>query len=248
MKYQRLQCVKVAACAGILAAGLFAVACEDANNPSSDDQGNVGQKLSALSKLVGAKYILDIPSAQWTSPDGLGKEIAKAQTKYAFEVLDADVSALTITVLLATVGDGGQDTCNKTYTITGTLDADEMTFAIGPVDIQTYLIGPGSEVMSTCRNFTISGQIVEKGAVLVSGAMSAELDTREIYPLFYLSDWNSGEELCAAAASVNMPCNECAFEPDDAMCLDFVAEDFTVFDSPDLTLTEVAEFDDTCRE
>ena len=237
----------VAICAMSLTALVFAAGCEDSET-TIDQPGVVNQGLSALSELTGKTYILDIPSAQWTSPAGLGDEIVKVQPKYAFQVIDIDESALTFTVLLGTAKNGAQDLCNKTYVIDGALNAEDMTFTLGPIDVQTYFVGPKTEAMAACHDFTISGQIVDEGAGLVSGEMSAELDTRDIYPLFYMANVSSGEALCTEIASWNMSCADCSYEPDASMCLDFVAEDFEVADSPDLTLTDVPAFDEFCLE
>jgi hypothetical protein len=230
-----------------LTALVFAAGCEDSGT-SADQPEGVNQELSALSELAGKTYILDVPSAQWTSPAGLGEGIVKVQPKYAFQVIDIDESTLTFTVLLGTAKNGAQDLCNKTYVIDGALNAEEMTFTLGPIDVQTYFVGPETEAMTICHDFTISGQIVDDGAGLVSGEMSAELDTRDIYPLFYMTNVSSGEALCTEIASWNMSCAECSYEPAASMCLDFIAEDFEVADSPDLILADVPAFDESCLD
>lgn len=225
---------------------LFAAACENNSGTLPGDQSNVVQELSAISELVGAKYILDIPSAKWTAPEGLGDEIVKVQPKYAFEVTDVDEAALNFTVLLGTVKDGVQDLCNKTYVIEGKLNAEDMTFTLGPIDVQTFFIGPETEAMAVCHDFSISGQIMDEGAALVSGEMTAELDARDIYPLFYMASYTDGAALCADLSANGLDCNQCSYESGSAMCIDFAAEDFSVDDSPDLTLTQVSAFDENC--
>jgi len=237
----------IALCAMSFAVFLIASACDDAKDAQPDHQEIAAHGLSAVSELVGKKYILDVPSAQWTAPEGLGEEIVKVQPKYAFEVIDLDASALTFTALFGTVKDGGQDMCNQTYMVNGTLNDDNMTFVLGPSDMQTFFVGPQTAAMAVCHDFTVSGQIIDEGAALVVDAMAAQLDARDIYPLFYMASYTSGDALCADMSALDMRCAECTFDPETALCLDFTAEDFNVSDASDLTLTEIAAFDEHCR-
>ena len=62
-----------------------------------------------------------------------------------------------------------------------------------------------------------------------------------------MSSCTSGDALCADVAETDISCSECSFDAGTDLCLDFAAEDFSVSDSPDLTLTEVAAFDESCR-
>ncbi len=247
MRHRKMRTTSIALGAISIAALLFATGCENGSGTLSDDQANITQGLSAISELVGKTYILDIPSAKWTAPEGLGSEIVKVQPKYAFQVTAVDESALTFTVLLGTAKNGAQDLCNKTYMIEGTLDAEDMTFTLGPIDVQTYFVGPQTEAMAVCHDFSVSGQIIDEGAGLVSGEMTAELDARDIYPLFYMASYTTGEALCADLNANGLSCTECSYESGSDLCLDFTAEDFEVDDSSELTLTQVPAFDESCR-
>lgn len=229
-----------------LSMALFVSACAGDGNAPSQVDPSLPRSLSELPELVGTTYVLDIPGAQWTAPPGLGEDIAKAQTKFAFEVTAVDAQARQITTRLGAAKDGAQDPCNKTYVLPGTLNDNDMTFRLGPMDVQTILGGPESKALATSHGFTISGQIVEQGAGLVSGRLTAELDAREIYPLFYLAKPASGEELCTIMAKAGLLCEPCSYEPGSRLCITFRAEEFAISESRNLSLAEIPTFGPGC--
>jgi hypothetical protein len=246
MKRQVSSKSSIAICAMSTALGLWASACEGDGSDRSRVEPTQAQRLSGLPELEGKTYVLDIPGAKWTAPQGLGDDIAQVQPKFAFQVLAVDVSSLRLTARVGAAKGGVQDPCNKTYVVSGALNSDAMTFTLGPASVQTILVGPASKALATSHGFTITGQIVDQGAGLISGRLTAELDALELYPLFYVAQPKSGEELCALFAAAGLGCKACSFEPSVALCIDFAAEGFVLSESRSLSLADVPAFDGSC--
>jgi len=221
-------------------------ACDGDGSSTSTPQSVRNKALPALPNLVGKTFILDIPGSQWTEPAGLGDELAKVQPMFAFQVLAVDDASLTFTARIGAVRDGAQDPCDKTYLAQGALDSSDMTFTLGPADIQTLFMSHGTKTLATSHHLTISGQIIDGGAGLVAGKLAAELDAREIYPAFYLAQFAAGGELCAEMTAHGVSCHACSFEPDTSLCIDFAAQGFALSDSQDIALAEIPAFDPAC--
>ena len=243
---------------------LLAVLPSCGDEPRSDEKGDGGPNggdtgtetgselpadntpVSPLTQLVNKTYVLKIDKTAWTKPSGTaGEELGGFTPTFAFTISAVDEVAMTFTGLLGIAKDDGtQDTCNKTYPITGTLDnatgSTTFTITTQPADIQAIIVGPDPypTAKATLRHFTLTGQFQDQGAKYKYGTLESELDGREIFNLFVLMDPvpANPDQLCSNLYSLGTPCEACTFEPATTYCLGVKAEAIKVQTSPTLTI------------
>lgn len=209
--------------------------------------------IQQLSTLIGKTYILDFAVQYWIKPGGTpGEELGGYTPKFTFEFKTVDEAQNTFTALLGTAKNGAQDICNKTYTITGTLDTSLSTgptkFVTDPIDIDAIIEGPDVKVLSTLRGFTLNGEFFDQGAGYKAGGIKAELDGGQIFSLFTLMDPvpTSADVLCDNLFNLGVDCEACSTDTTVMHCLTVEAALFKINEAVGLTLVEVAATDQTC--
>ena len=217
------------------------------------------ENADVVSQLSDQKYIVDIDSKQWAEPPGFAAAL-DADDNYegvypvfAFQISNVDPRAMTFTALLGTVRNGIQDRGLETYEMQGTLeiiDEETAAFTLGPTDVQSIVFGPtpptgeGKRTVASYYGLTLTGLLGARGSEIHDGNLSAVLDAREIYTLFYLTDAENGEDLCDTLdTSSAYACLSCPFARKVHLCLTFRAESLAFPNAPDLTLNPVAGFD-----
>ena len=224
------------------------------------DDGVCKNTADVLAPLLGSTYILETTADQWVEPSGFAEAFDAADDfedvypVFAFEILQVDPHAMTLSVLLGIIhGDGLQDKGLVTYEMTGTLeivDENRISFRLDPVDVQTILFGPVTDEGTQDTNLAwyyglaLSGTFMERGARVDDGALVAVMNPDEYIELFYLTDFEDGEDFCSQMSTyTDIECEACPNPPHDPLCLTFSAEHLSYPAVPALTLVPISTFD-----
>lgn len=252
----------------MLWAGLFifaAISCEedsdDGNNGGSDSDSDTGGDDSDdtdtfdLATLTDKVYYIQFDKGYWTTPEYAGEEVGSYVPGFLLKISNIDTAAGTFSALLGTADDSGaQNACNKTVTVTGTLDAGG-AFVTDAIDFDAIITGAedseGSipQAVAPIHNFSIGGTFVSGGDRFKSGVMDAVMDFRDIACLFSLiedKEDRNAENICSLMKStVGYDCEVCSFETDATVCVTMKAQGFKA-SAVDASMTEVDDFDMTC--
>lgn len=217
---------------------------ETDTSSSSDSESDTSDDgpISDLTTLIGKTYIVEIPQENWTQPAGVGSEIGGYVPYFAFEI--TNVTGTDLEILLGTADGQAQDMCNKTMKVTGVVD-DNPHFKIGPMDFEAIVEGDEKNVIATVHDMVLQGQFTNQGAAFKRGTFNGVVDFRDIYELFTLLENPTPDSICTTAPSFGFQCEECFFDQ-QTYCISLMAENFKANEVPNLSLSEVAEMDETC--
>jgi len=214
---------------------LFTLAC-------SSDSGT-----SSSYPWVGQSFLLSVPADRWTEPAGIGSDIGNFVPNFIIEV--SSVSDGSLQANLGTADDNGaQDLCNPTTSITGT--AQPPSVQIGPAEVPLRIVDAdhGVVVTAMAHDFTLTNILPDGDVMATEGELSATVDARELYPLFYLLTNPTPDVVCSALLSFGAACSAC---PGDgaAYCLSLKAVRLgaTELTGTNLQPVDAASLDSSCQ-
>ena len=159
-------------------------------------------------EIVGGDYFLDLGSATFTEPPGVGSLLSQyiADVYVIMHVGDIDVDANAIDVFGGIVEKDGndfvQDMCEPTLEFPGG-DFSDPYMQIGPTDFFINIEG----YEATIIDLMIGGSFTTDGAALVGGTFDGQMDTRVLDDLI---DPGADEgAACDLLGSLGIECEEC---------------------------------------
>lgn len=174
---------------------LVAVGC---GNSDSDSKSN----------WAGSTYLVQIQQYDWAEPRAITSDPFVNQIVPDF-LLGVEAGAGDeLKVTLATA-EGAQDLCNQT-TLVSTTRASYPDVQIAAPQFPMRMTNPDANitVRTTIRNLRFTN--VLPGGDEKRGELSAEVDVREVYPLFTLIPNAMPDSVCASLGQVGAPCAACS--------------------------------------
>ena len=196
--------------AALVSAG--SAACSASTDGSANlSQGDTSSGQTKTGPWDGKTYLLDIPPESWSEPRGIGSEIGSFVPVFSLKVEGSSDDALDL--LLGTADAAGlQETCNPTTKEQAQTDpATHPDVRIGPVDFPIYLENEERDirVSATAYDLTISNVLPDGDTPAEQGGLSAVMDAREIYEMFFLLLSPTADAVCNALEDFGAPCQPC---------------------------------------
>lgn len=178
---------------------------------STEGSTTGGGGSSAAAEFWEGTHLLVIPAHNWTEPAGAGEDFAAMIEGFLLDVRLGSSTQYTVTVGL--LRDGVQDRCSKTTTLPAI--AAPPSIGVGPGEVEAYLSTPPGApeqlaVVVTLSDFTLKDVLPDGSTPAEDGVLTASVDMREMYPLFYQLINSSADGVCAAFESSGSPCEPCA--------------------------------------
>ncbi|MCB9778534.1 MAG: Ig-like domain-containing protein [Alphaproteobacteria bacterium] len=190
-----------------LAAGATYVATLDYCGGSETAQFTTLDPGTPVSGLVGKGYLVDLGSATWVEPAGVGDLISGLGD---FEMLlgVAAETDSTITMFGATGnGSGGQDTCAPTIDFPPADFSSNPYFQLGPTDMAFDAGGYAIEI----SNFRLGASFNETATRIEDGTVEGELDMRVLGPLVGdLLGTTDPATICSYLTFLGVTCSSCS--------------------------------------
>jgi hypothetical protein len=154
--------------------------------------------------LSGGSYILDLASARFVEPPGVGELLLGQMTSdLALHVTSVDGG--TADAFMAFVEDGSQDPCELTMDLPPA-DWVDPILSLGPTDLGLDVGG----ATITLTDFTFAAAANDDCSGLRDGAFESELDMRVLAPVMEdLLGISDPDELCATMAGFGATCGPC---------------------------------------
>ncbi len=185
---------------------------------------SVGTPVGDESAVVGNDYFLDLSTAKFTQPPGVGNLLAQYLTDVFVIMHIKGIDGSTIDVYGGIVEKDGndyiQDLCTPTLGMTENEPGlwDDPYMQIGPTDFEVAIEG----YEATIAGLMISGSFTSDGSMLVGGTFDGQMDTRVLDELI---DPNAEEgAACELLGSLGISCEECP-DGSGAFCLTVSAYD-----------------------
>jgi hypothetical protein len=202
----------------------------------------LGGDIDASIDLTGNTYALDLASARFVRPEGVGVLLQQYVTQ---EIL-AGVTSVSDTAItmLGSIAVEGSDPATQDY-CTETFDFPEADFSEAPF----FVLGPATTPLTIAGfsvnigDMLVSGTFAADGSYFGGGVLSGEIDGREVSDAF--DEIEDAEALCALAASVGASCEACTADG-EVLCLSIEVDQITASAIDGLELVEVAASD--CHE
>lgn len=204
------RCSLLVSCSALSASAL--VACGDPNG--GDDGG--------AHPWANQTYILTLAEHTWTKPEA-GDILENFVPQFLLSFGEANGDTLSVT--LGTAIDSVQDPCGPT--VQTTANAAVPAFALGPTSLPIQVDHKDTDKMitvnATIRNLVLSN-VIPEGAAEAMGQMTAEVDLRDLYPLFTVGfgPAMSAEEACGVFEG-RAVCEPCSTDQ-QPVCLQLLAE------------------------
>ncbi len=186
---------------------------DHADVPLSFSTSSIGTEVGdPQSDCVGNDYFLDLGTAEFTEPPGVGGILSQyiADVYVIAHVAAIDEGAGTIDVYGGIVDKDGsdyvQDLCTETLAMTTVEDPgswDNPYMQIGPTDFELAIEG----YEATINGLMIGGSFASDGSVMVGGTFDGKMDTRVLDELI-----DPGAEegaACELLASLGIDCEPC---------------------------------------
>ncbi len=173
--------------------------------------------------LTGGDFRLDLASATFTEPPGVGSLLAQyiSDVHMVFHIDGLDDVAGTVEVYSGLLEEDGndyvQDMCVPT-TDFPTGDWSNPYLEIGPADVEVDMEGYGMPL----TGLTIGGSFTVDGLSIAGGTYDAQMDTRALDPLID-PDADPGAT-CDLMATLGISCEPCA-DGSGTFCLTISAQD-----------------------
>jgi hypothetical protein len=217
------------------------------NNDGSDSSSDNTSSADDVTALSTKTYALAVPIKNWTKPAGVGAKIGRYVPTFAMSIQSVAKGASTsFDVLMGTLKDNDQNTCNKTKMLNGVVSQDA-AFTIGPDEFEVVIEGPKDSAKATMHGLSITGIFVDNGAKFKNGTLTATMDFRDIYMLFTLVPLANPnpDMICRMAPNMGFQCEPC---PTDGLvyCMTIKATNLHAEDLPDLSIQEVTDYAQDC--
>ncbi len=164
--------------------------------------------IADVTAIEGADYFLDLGSATFTEPPGVGSLLSQyiADVFVIFHIVDIDEDGGTLEVFGGIVDKDGndyvQDMCTETLPFPGG-DWSNPYMQIGPTDFTIAIEG----YEATIIDLMIGGAFTPDGAAMMGGTFDGQMDTRVLDDLI---DPGADEgAACELLGSLGIECEEC---------------------------------------
>lgn len=160
--------------------------------------------------IVGESYFLDLGSATFTEPPGVGPLLSQyiADLYLLFHILDLDDPVGTADLFMATVDKDGNDylqqMCLETTSLSDGATWDSPYLHTGPGDVDLTV----EDVECPISDMEFGGSFEPDGKAMVGGTFDAEMDTRCLDPM--IDPGGSEGIACELLASLGIECQECS--------------------------------------
>lgn len=164
---------------------------------------SLGQPIADPSGLLGQTYVLDLGSARFVKPEGVGELLGQQlDQNILLTVVAADSSDLQMTGALSTEEGLDQDYCTPTIEFP-TADFSEAPFWAVQADQTTFTV---SDISIEIQDLNIAGTFSADGSYFGGGVLAGSVDTR---PLVGLLDSKDPNAICQLAVSFGAVCEPC---------------------------------------
>jgi hypothetical protein len=165
----------------------------------------------------GLSYKVDLTTANWEQPAGLGTIIAGAiTTDILVGVLAVDDSSLTLVGATTTELGGPQDFCAQSIAFPAADWSSNPYFSAGPSDVALVVQG----VAVSIKNFNLAGTFNGDASAIGGAQLSGQIDVRDIAPLVEpLLGTSDPDEVCGALAGFGASCVTCSSDS-EPYCID----------------------------
>jgi hypothetical protein len=211
---------------------------------STSDLG--GALEDGAESLIGRTYIVDLASATFVRPTGVGQLIQGALSQnILLGVTDATDTELFMMGAISKESSPEQDFCNPSIDFPDAADfSNAPYFQIGPQD--TTLSVAGYDI--TISELRVSGDFASSGDYFGGGVLMGEIDARGLVDvLAEVGAGDNADEICTLIATLSgAPCEPCSTDGLE-YCLSIEVTDILAEEDPNQTLEEVADCDpDRC--
>ncbi len=203
--------------------------------------------------LINTTYEIDLASADFTEPPGVGSIIASQLEGFHLLFMPLDTSDFAAGLLHTLGGLGAedgpdliQDPCSGTLPFTygndgelGTADDvpaewDNPRFVVGPTDLELAIQGTSARLFDVFLSGVVHPDLDDMQGMLFTGT----LDTRALDGLL---DEEGGEGAACdfLLETLGIECEPCAGNADEAFCLDAAAENIVATQIPGLVLEQL---------
>jgi hypothetical protein len=200
---------------------------------------DLGTTLAA--DLLTNTYVIDLASARFVEPPGVGELIGEFVTMNVLVGVTAiTTSSITMMGALSVEGGTDQDWCTPTFDFPAadfmaapyfSVIADEITLSVAGYDIPL-------------KDLEVSGTFASDGSYFGGAVLGGTVDARDIVEM--IDEVDTWEDACGLTASFGAPCVPC----DDGVeaCLTLLADQIVAEQNPGQVLEVVGEDDPRCKE
>ena len=194
------------------------------------------EKTAASHPWAGKTFLLEIPQERWSDPPQIGEEIGRFVPQFLISVEGG--SGDTLNMAVGTANGGVQQMCNPTTEI----EVDGSGYPevqIGPSEFPIYLRNEEEDITvnATVHDFTLTNVLPEGDVPTDDGDLSAVMDVRELYPMFYQIIAPSPDSVCTAMAGT-ADCEPCP-QDGEIYCLTIQAMYIGASELADFTLEPI---------
>ncbi len=200
--------------------------------PISFTTSDLGDDVEA--DLVGNTYLIDLTSARFVEPAGVGELIGEFVTMNVLVGVTAvDDSTITMMGALSVEGGTDQDFCTPTFDFPAADFSESPYFAVVADEINLSVAGYEIPL----QDMEVSGTMASDGSYFGGAVLAGMVDARDIVEM--IDEVDSWEDACNLTASFGAPCIAC----DDAIeaCLALRADQIIAEQNSGQTLEVVTE-------
>ncbi len=228
------------------------VSWDSANSPLvvEFETGAYGSPVKDENELIGRPYLLDLASADFVEPPGVGPILQSqlGDTTMLFAITDDSNFSANSLHIIGSLGEGQggtatQDLCVETLSFTagpdglvGTTDDEPASWSdpqvmSGPTELTVMLQG----METVIKDLRVTGTFHPTLSDTRGGTFSGRIDTRPMVPML---DPDGGDDsICQLVAqTVGVNCEECGSPNPGVFCLTIAAENVTSVSLPGFTL------------
>ena len=194
----------------------------------------LGSSLTA--DLVGKTYSLDLGSARFIDPPGVGDLLGDLiEGAVLIGVKSTEGGAIEMFGTYTEDEAGTQDFCMPTFVFPSADFSDAPYFSVGPAD--TTLSAMGYSVL--VHDLQISGTFAADGSYFGGAVLGGAIDARDIVEM--IDEVETAEDACALTESFGAPCVACS--DGEEYCLELLADQIKADEVAGVTLEEIEEED-----
>lgn len=178
---------------------------------------------------AGLSYKVDLTTANWEQPAGLGDLIAGSiTTDILIGVAAVDDTSLTLIGATTTDLGGPQDFCASSINFPAADWSSNPYFSAGPSDVALVVQG----VAVSIKGFNLSGTFNSDASAIGGAQLSGQIDVRDIAPLVEpLLGTSDPDEICGALAGFGATCVTCGSDS-EPYCIDVLITEITASQIP----------------
>lgn len=206
---------------------------------------------------AGKTYLLTVQKTEWSSPRGIGNDIADFVPSFILKIGDSGDASVTIGAAQteATPADAVQDLCTPTPAV-GFSHEGSASSEIAPSVMRVHIANanatPPVQVTGNVYDLKLTNVLPNGSTPATGGTFEATMDFRELYPLFTQLLTPTPDNVCSTLhdnytsptcmdPSCEVSCQPCPTADAAPYCLTVKAEGVGAVEAPGLTLTPVDE-------